>query len=96
MTVLAALWLGRPMGMLLLGLGLIAALRLRLPPGLSLRDILRVVLILGMGFTVPVLALDIALPGGAMQEAARLGLALSLAAGALALATRPRGGNTDP
>ncbi len=95
-TVLAALWLGRPMGMLLLGLGLIAALRLRLPPGLSLRDILRVVLILGMGFTVPVLALDIALPGGAMQEAARLGLALSLAAGALALATRPRAGNTDP
>ncbi|WP_162302454.1 Na+/H+ antiporter NhaA [Tabrizicola thermarum] len=95
-TVLAALWLGRPVGMLLLGLGLIAALRLRLPPGLSLRDILRVVLILGMGFTVPVLALDIALPGGAMQEAARLGLALSLAAGALALATRPRAGNTDP
>jgi Na+:H+ antiporter, NhaA family len=94
-TTLAALWLGRPLGMLILGLGLIAALGLRLPQGVTLRDILRVALILSMGFTVPVLALDSALPGGAMQEAARLGLALSLAAGALALLTRPRGRNTD-
>ena len=93
-TTLAALWLGRPLGMLILGLGLIAALGLRLPPGVSLRDILRVVLILGMGFTVPVLALETSLPGGAMQEAARLGLALSLVAGALALLTRPRRRNT--
>ena len=95
LTTLAALWIGRPLGMLLLGLGLIAALGLRLPQGVSLRDILRVALILGMGFTVPVLALDGALPGGAMQEAARLGLALSLAAGALAILTRPRPRNTD-
>ena len=94
-TTLAALWLGRPLGMLVLGLGLIAVLRLRLPPGVSLRDILRVVLVLAMGFTVPVLALDVSLPGGAMQEAARLGLALSLLAGALALMTRTRHGNTD-
>lgn len=93
LTTLAALWIGRPLGMLILGLGLIAALGLRLPQGVSLRDILRVALILGMGFTVPVLALDGALPGGAMQEAARLGLAISLAAGVLAILTRPR--NTD-
>ncbi|WP_137112582.1 Na+/H+ antiporter NhaA [Rhodobacter sp. SY28-1] len=95
LTTLAALWLGRPLGMLILGLGLIAALGLRLPQGVSLRDILRVALILGMGFTVPVLALDSALPGGAMQEAARLGLAISLVAGALAFLTRPRAPGTD-
>ena len=47
--------------------------------------ILAVIAILSMGFTVPVIALDSALPGGAMQEAARLGLAVSLFAGPLAL-----------
>lgn len=84
-TTLAALWIGKPLGMLVLGLGTIAVLGLKLPPGISLRDILRVVVVLAPGFTVPVLALDSALPGGAMQEAARLGLAISLLAGALAL-----------
>jgi NhaA family Na+:H+ antiporter len=43
---------------------------------------------MGMGFTVPVLTLDTALPGGAMQEAARLGLAFSLLAGPLSLLLR--------
>lgn len=53
-----------------------------------MRDCLRVALILAMGFTVPVLTLDTALPAGAMQEAARLGLALSLSLGlALVLLT---------
>jgi NhaA family Na+:H+ antiporter len=90
-TALAAVWLGRPLGMILIGLGLAAALGLRLPAGISLRDILRVTLILGMGFTVPLLSLPTALPGGAMQEAARLGLAISLLAGPCALLlARPR------
>jgi Na+:H+ antiporter, NhaA family len=94
-TTLTALWLGRPIGMLVGGLGLIAVLGLKLPPGVSLRDILRIALIMAMGFTVPVLALGSALPGGAMQEAARLGLAISLAAGALALMLRPRSSAQD-
>lgn len=84
-TTLAALWLGRPAGMLILGLGLAATLGLRLPQGISLRDVLRIAVILAMGFTIPVLSLETALPGGAMQEAARLGLALSLLAGPIAL-----------
>jgi NhaA family Na+:H+ antiporter len=85
LTTLASLWIGRPLGMILIGLGLAAVLGLRLPPGVSLRDVLRITLILAMGFTVPVLSLATALPGGAMQEAARLGLALSLLAAPLAL-----------
>lgn len=85
-TALAALWIGKPLGMLILGLGTIAALGQKLPAGVSLRDLLRIAVILGPGFTVPVLALDGALPGGAMQEAARLGLAPGLLAAALALA----------
>lgn len=91
LTALAAFWLGRPLGMILIGLGLAAALGLRLPKGVSLRDVLRITLIMAMGFTVPVLSLATALPGGAMQEAARLGLAISLLAGPAALLlARPR------
>lgn len=89
-TTLASLWIGRPLGMLIVGLGLAAFLGLRLPAGVTLRDIVMIALIMGMGFTVPVLALDTALPGGAMQEAARAGLAISLLAGAAALALRRR------
>ena len=85
LTTLFTLWLGRPLGMILLGLGAAALLGLRLPPGISLRNVLTIAAILGMGFTMPVLALDSALPGGAMQEAARLGLALSLLAGAASI-----------
>jgi NhaA family Na+:H+ antiporter len=85
LSALAGLWLGRPLGMLVIGLGLSLILGLRLPPGVTLRDIIAIAGIMAMGFTVPVLALDTALPGGAMQEAARLGLALSLLAGPLAL-----------
>jgi NhaA family Na+:H+ antiporter len=53
---------------------------LPMPAGIRIRDLLLVAVISGMGFTAPLLALDTALPGGAMTEAARLGLALSLLA----------------
>lgn len=85
LTTLVALWIGRPLGMIVIGLGLAALLGLRLPAGITLRDVLRITLIMGMGFTVPVLGLATALPGGAMQEAARLGLAISLLAGPVAM-----------
>jgi Na+:H+ antiporter, NhaA family len=85
LTTLAAVWLGRPVGMVLIGLGAAAAIGLRLPRGITLRDILRMALVMGMGFTVPLLSLPTSLPGGAMEEAARLGLALSLLAGPAAM-----------
>lgn len=85
LVTLGSLWLGRPLGMLAAGLVLVLALAPRLPPGVSLRDLARIVLIMSMGFTVPAIAVDAALPGGAMQEAARMGLVISFAAGALAM-----------
>ena len=85
-TVLAALWLGKPLGFVL-GCLLVARLGAgRLPMGLTPRELGLVALLLGMGFTVPVLGLAVSLPGGAMAEAARLGLAISLLAGPVALA----------
>ena len=62
-------------------------LGLTLPQGVQPRDMGVIALITGMGFTVPVLGLHSALPGGGMAEAARLGLALSLLAGLVAIVT---------
>lgn len=85
LTTLAAFWIGKPLGFLL-GCSLAAKIsRHTLPQGIALRELLLIAMLLGLGFTVPVLALDTALPGGGMAEAARLGLALSLLAGAAAL-----------
>jgi Na+:H+ antiporter, NhaA family len=85
LLVLAAYWLGKPAGFLL---GTWAALRIggaELPQDLHPRALLRVALLLGIGFTVPVLALDTALDGGEVAEAARLGLGATLGIALLAL-----------
>lgn len=84
-TVLAAQWIGKPLGLMagVVLAGLFAGALL--PAGVRLRDLPLIGLLTGIGFTVPVLAIDAALPGGAMNEAARLGLALSLLAGPLAV-----------
>ncbi len=83
--LLGSLWIGRPIGMICGGLAVALTWGLRLPPGVTVRDLIVIMLIMGAGFTVPLLALDTALPGGAMQEAARLGAALSLCVGPAAL-----------
>ncbi|NBZ86190.1 Na+/H+ antiporter NhaA [Stagnihabitans tardus] len=75
----------RPVGLLLgigLGIGLMGA---RLPPGLRLRDLVLVALLLAPGLTLPLLALDQGLGGGGAAGGARAGLALSLLFGPLAL-----------
>ena len=85
LTVLAALWIGKPLGLTLGALAAAWFLRLPLPAGIRIRDLALIALIAGVGFTAPLLALDRALPGGAMAEAARLGLALSILAWPAAL-----------
>ncbi|MDP2739291.1 MAG: Na+/H+ antiporter NhaA [Pseudorhodobacter sp.] len=81
LITLGALWLGKPLGIVLAGLVLAPALGLPQPSGITRRDVALIAGIAAMGFSVPTLAIDATLPGGAMQEAARLGLGLSLAAG---------------
>lgn len=80
LCVLAALWIGKPLGVFagMLIAGRLSRTRLRPQAGLGLREQLLIAVITGIGFTVPILATETALPGGAMTEAARLGLALSL------------------
>jgi Na+:H+ antiporter, NhaA family len=84
-VVLAALWIGKPLGLVASWILFERIAGLHLPHGLVRRDLYLIALIMGIGFTVPALALDRALPGGAMQEAARLGFALSLLAAPMAL-----------
>ncbi len=79
-VTLGALWLGKPLGILAVAATLMA-LGLSLPDKLKLREMAYVAGLMGIGFTLPLMALETALPGGAMQEAARLGLGLSLLAG---------------
>lgn len=84
-VVLIALWVGKPLG---LAIGLAVADRFfgsRLANSVGLRETVLIAMIAGIGFTVPVLALDSAIQGGEMAEAARLGLALSLLIGPAAV-----------
>lgn len=85
LVVLAAMWLGKPLGLVAAWVLFERLAGVHLPHGLVRRDLYLIALIMGIGFTVPVLTLDRALPGGAMQEAARMGFALSLLAAPLAL-----------
>lgn len=85
LVMLGSLWIGRPFGMILVVLALAAAFGTRLPRGLRKRDLGLAVMLLSMGFTVPAVAIEASVPGGMMREAARMGLALSLIAGPMAV-----------
>ena len=95
LTLLAAFWIGKPLGFLA-GLTLTArALQRPLPAGITGFDSVFVALLLGIGFTVPVLAIDTSLPGGAMTEAGRLGIAMTVGFGFLALLLSRFGARRD-
>ncbi len=79
--LLAALWIGKPAGILVGALIVAPRLGYRLPQAMRRRDIGLIAGIAGIGFTLPILSLEQALPGGFMQEDARLGLGYSLLAG---------------
>lgn len=85
MIVLGALLLGKPLGVVIFGGILPRRLGVPLPKGIGMRELGLIGLISAIGFTVPLLTLGTALPGGAMADAARTGLGLSLFAVPLAL-----------
>ena len=84
-ATLAALWIGKPIGLLCGALAAGALTGTILPRDVRIKDLILIAVLSGTGFTVPVLAIDSTLPGGLMAEAARAGLALSLLAGPLAM-----------
>lgn len=81
LMTLGALWLGKPLGLLLGVVIAVTALRQPFPRGLLAGDMVWLAGLSSLGFTMPLLAIDTALPGGMMAEAARLGAGISLIAG---------------
>jgi Na+:H+ antiporter, NhaA family len=85
LVMLAAVWLGKPAGLLAAVL-IIARLTTRNPLlYLTRRDMICAAPLFGIAFTAPALGLPWTLPAGVMADAARLGLAISLSAGPIAL-----------
>jgi Na+:H+ antiporter, NhaA family len=85
LVMLGALWIGKPAG--LLAAGVILARIAPHSPLLQLtrRDVLCALPLFAIAFTAPALGLPWSLPGGILTEAARLGLAVSLLAGPVAV-----------
>ena len=81
-----ALLLGKPLGVVAFGAVAVRLSGRGLPEGVALRDLMLVGVIAGIGFTVPFLMANAALPGGHAAEAAKLGIAASLISAPLALA----------
>jgi NhaA family Na+:H+ antiporter len=82
--VLAALLLGKPLGILLLS-GTAARLGARLPRGFTGRDLLVVGIVASIGFTVSLFFATAAFPEGAALAQTKMGALLSFAAAPLAL-----------
>ena len=81
--VLLGLLVGKPLG--IWGFGWIAArpLRLGLPPGIRLVDLLPIGCAAGIGFTVSLFIAAVAFPPGPVQDAAKMGALLSFLAAVL-------------
>lgn len=85
LKVLAALWIGKPLGLLAGAALTLWRGRVGLPRGIRLSDLVLIAVLTGIGVTVPLLALGSTLPGGIPADQARAGAALSLLFGPLAL-----------
>jgi Na+:H+ antiporter, NhaA family len=84
-VTLAALWVGKPVG-LVLAATLLARIGATGPAmAINRDDLFRMLPLFGIAFTAPALGMPYGLPAGVMAEAARLGAALSLIAGPLAV-----------
>jgi Na+:H+ antiporter, NhaA family len=94
--VLAALILGKPVGITLSSVLGVKAMKLQLPLGLSWWDLVVVGCAAGIGFTVAMFLATVAFPPGALQEAAKMGALGSFVAAVITYVvagfTRGRGG----
>jgi Na+:H+ antiporter, NhaA family len=84
-VTLAALWVGKPAGLMIAAI--LLARTGATGPAMAIHrgDLIRLLPLFGVAFTAPALGLPYGLPAGLMAEAARLGAALSLIAGPVAV-----------
>ncbi|MBR9650951.1 Na+/H+ antiporter NhaA [Thalassovita aquimarina] len=78
--VLGGLLIGKPVGILIFGILGAHVLRLGLPRGMRTIDLLVIGCVAAIGFTVSLFVASVAFPGGAVQDAAKMGALFSFAA----------------
>ncbi|MEI4484909.1 Na+/H+ antiporter NhaA [Frigidibacter sp. MR17.14] len=83
--VLFGLLLGKPLGIFLMGWIAAYPLRLGLPEGMNLRDLLALGCVAAIGFTVALFVASVAFPAGEVQDAAKMGALFSFGAAAVSL-----------
>ncbi|HEY0274904.1 MAG TPA: Na+/H+ antiporter NhaA [Paenirhodobacter sp.] len=84
--VLAALVVGKPLGIFAMGYMAARGLRLGLPEGMMMRDLFVLGCVAAIGFTVALFVASVAFDAGPMQDAAKMGALFSLAASVIAIA----------
>lgn len=82
--VLAGLLIGKPAGILLFGYFAAGPMGLGIPQGMRIMDLLVIGCVAAIGFTVSLFVASVAFPGGAVQDAAKMGALFSFGAAALA------------
>lgn len=83
--VLAGLIIGKPVGILLFGWLAAGPLRLGLPAGMRIVDLVVVGFVSAIGFTVSLFVASVAFDPGPVQDAAKMGALLSFAAAAISI-----------
>jgi len=83
--VLGGLIIGKPVGILLLGVIAAVGLRLGLPEGMRIIDLLIIGFVAAIGFTVSLFISAVAFPAGEVQDAAKMGALFSFGAVFLSL-----------
>ena len=83
--VLAGLMLGKPIGVLSFGWFGAVVLRLGIPEGMRIIDLLTIGFVAGIGFTVSLFVASVAFDTGPVQDAAKMGALFSFAAAGLAI-----------
>ena len=78
--VLAGLLLGKPLGVFLFGWVAVVVLRLGLPQGMRLIDLVTIGCVATIGFTVSLFVASVAFETGPVQDAAKMGALFSFAA----------------
>ncbi|WP_226779143.1 Na+/H+ antiporter NhaA [Oceaniglobus trochenteri] len=78
--VLAGLLIGKPFGILLFGWLAAGPMKLGLPVGMRIIDLFVIGCVAAIGFTVSLFVASVAFPGGAVQDAAKMGALFSFGA----------------
>lgn len=84
--VLAGLFIGKPLGIFLFGWFAARPMRLGLPQGMRMVDLVVIGCVAAIGFTVALFVATVAFDGGPVQDAAKMGALLSFGAALVSLA----------